>query len=105
MPHWRSDRAFATHMGYRGSISGRDGPTSLKRVVTVLLSVEHTSKLVDLHRKWVRLQIRENSLVERISPNKYRKVLNLNFSKEKKIMFNVDILRNIAKRTGFGGSI
>ena len=32
-PRWCSGRAFPSHAGFRGSISGRDRPKSLKRVV------------------------------------------------------------------------
>ena len=34
---WRSGRAFPSHAGDRGSISSRDRPKSLKRVVTAPL--------------------------------------------------------------------
>ena len=37
-PWWRRGRAFASHAGDRGSIPGRDGPKSLKQVVTAPLS-------------------------------------------------------------------
>ena len=36
-PRWRRGRAFASHAGDRGSISGRHRPNSIIQVVTALL--------------------------------------------------------------------
>ena len=63
MPEWRrSGRAFASHVGDRGSIPGRDRPKLLKQVVTAPLPsalgvCQGSSELSDHYKQMPRVTV------------------------------------------------